>query len=93
MIMFFFAPFDQQMYLIDLDEKDTDLNNYINLVFQEELFSAGVERPNMRVVGNAEYGLIFYRDKPKFKFRNEGKMVMNVMDWEKDGSMNTKDPP
>ena len=37
----------------------------------------------MRVVGNAEYGLIFYRDKLP-KFRNEGKMIFNVIDWEKD---------
>jgi site-specific DNA-methyltransferase (adenine-specific) len=34
----------------------------------------------MRVVGNAEYGLILFRDKLP-KFNNNGKMVFNVMDW------------
>ncbi|KAF5072851.1 Modification methylase DpnIIB [anaerobic digester metagenome] len=79
--MIVFCAFDQQMYLIDL-AKRYGLNNYINLVFRKN-FSAQVLKANMRVVGNAEYGLIFYRDKLP-KFRNEGKMVMNVMDWEKD---------
>lgn len=79
--MIVFCAFDQQMYLIEL-AKRYGLNNYINLVFRKN-FSAQVLKANMRVVGNAEYGLIFYRDKLP-KFRNEGKMVMNVMDWEKD---------
>ena len=79
--MIVFCAFDQQMYLIDLAKK-YGLNNYINLVFRKN-FSAQVLKANMRVVGNAEYGLILYRNKLP-KFRNEGKMVMNVMDWEKD---------
>lgn len=79
--MIVFCAFDQQMYLIEL-AKRYGLNNYINLVFRKN-FSAQVLKANMRVVGNAEYGLIFYRDKLP-KFRNEGKMVFNVMDWEKD---------
>ena len=79
--MIVFCAFDQQMYLIEL-AKRYGLNNYINLVFRKN-FSAQVLKANMRVVGNAEYGLIFYRDKLP-KFRNDGKMVMNVMDWEKD---------
>ena len=40
-------------------------------------------KANMRVVGNAEYGLLLYRDKLP-KFRNNGKMVFNVIDWERD---------
>ena len=79
--MIVFCAFDQQMYLIELAKK-YGLNNYINLIFRKN-FSAQVLKANMRVVGNAEYGLILYRDKLP-KFRNEGKMVMNVMDWEKD---------
>lgn len=79
--MIVFCAFDQQMYLIDL-AKRYGLNNYINLVFRKN-FSAQVLKANMRVVGNAEYGLIFYRDKLP-KFRNDGKMVFNVMDWDKD---------
>ena len=34
----------------------------------------------MRIVGNCEYGLVFYRDKLP-KFRNNGKMVFNCVDW------------
>lgn len=79
--MIVFCAFDQQMYLIDL-AKRYGLKNYINLVFRKN-FSAQVLKANMRVVGNAEYGLILYRDKLP-KFRNEGKMIFNVMDWEKD---------
>jgi site-specific DNA-methyltransferase (adenine-specific) len=59
-----------------------EINNYINLVFRKK-FSAQVLKANMRVVGNAEYGLLLYRDKLP-KFNNAGKMIFNVMDWEDD---------
>ncbi|MDK6351062.1 DNA methyltransferase, partial [Bifidobacterium scardovii] len=45
--------------------------------------SPQVLKANMRVVGNAEYALILYRDKLP-KFNNRGRMVMNVMDWPRD---------
>ena len=61
-----------------------DLNNYINLVFRKN-FSAQVLKANMRVVGNCEYGLLFYRDKLP-KFNNKGKMIMNCIDWDRDSS-------
>ena len=79
--MIVFCAFDQQMYLIEL-AKRYGLNNYINLVFRKN-FSAQVLKANMKVVGNSEYGLIFYREKLP-KFNNNGKMVFNCMDWEKD---------
>ena len=81
--MIVFCAFDQQMYLIEL-AKRYGLNNYINLIFRKN-FSAQVLKANMKVVGNAEYALILYRDKLP-KFNNDGKMVFNVMDWEKDPS-------
>jgi len=37
----------------------------------------------MRIVGNAEYGLLLYKEKLP-KFRNNGKMIFNVIDWESD---------
>ena len=37
----------------------------------------------MKIVGNCEYGLVLYRDKLP-KFRNNGKMIFNCIDWEKD---------
>lgn len=76
--MIVFCAFDQQMYLIEL-AKRYGLNNYINLVFRKN-FSAQVLKANMKVVGNCEYGLIFYRDRLP-KFNNNGKMVFNCMDW------------
>ena len=79
--MIVFCAFDQQMYLIEL-AKRYGLNNYINLVFRKN-FSAQVLKANMKVVGNCEYGLIFYREKLP-KFNNNGKMIFNCMDWEKD---------
>lgn len=79
--MIIFCAFDQQMYLIEL-AKRYGLNNYINLVFRKN-FSAQVLKANMRIVGNAEYGLLLYRDKLP-KFNNEGKMVFNIIDWERD---------
>ena len=79
--MIVFCSFEQQFSLIELARK-YGINNYLNLVFRKN-FSAQVLKANMRVVGNAEYGLLLYRDKLP-KFNNNGKMVFNVMDWESD---------
>jgi site-specific DNA-methyltransferase (adenine-specific) len=79
--MIVFCAFDQQMYLIEL-AKRYGLNNYINLVFRKN-FSAQVLKANMKVVGNCEYALVFYREKLP-KFNNNGKMIFNCMDWERD---------
>lgn len=79
--MVLFCAFDQQMYFIEL-AKRYGLNNYINLVFRKN-FSAQVLKANMRIVGNCEYGLLLYRNKLP-KFRNNGKMVFNCIDWVKD---------
>ena len=63
--MILFCAFDQQMYFIELAKK-YGFHKYINLVFRKN-FSAQVLKANMRIVGNCEYGLVFYRDKlPKF---------------------------
>ena len=82
--MIVFCAFDQQMYLIELAKK-YGLTNYINLVFRKN-FSAQVLKANMKVVGNCEYGLLFYREKLP-KFNNKGKMIFNCIDWEKDSNM------
>ena len=76
--MIVFCEFYQQFHLIELAKK-YGINRYINLVFRKN-FSAQVLKANMRIVGNAEYALLFYRDKLP-KFRNNGKMVFNVIDW------------
>jgi len=79
--MILFCAFDQQMYFIEL-AKRYGLNNYINLVFRKN-FSAQVLKANMKIVGNCEYGLVLYRDRLP-KFRNNGKMIFNCMDWPRD---------
>lgn len=79
--MVVFCSFEQQWGLIEL-ARQFGINNYINLVFRKN-FSAQVLKANMRIVGNAEYGLLLYRDKLP-KFNNGGKMIMNVMDWIQD---------
>jgi len=79
--MIVFCSFEQQFPLIELGNRH-GFKNYINLIFRKN-FSAQVLKANMRVVGNAEYGLLFYRDKLP-KFNNNGKMVFNIIDWEKD---------
>lgn len=79
--MIVFCEFEQQFYLIEL-AKRYGLNNYINIVFRKN-FSAQVLKANMRIVGNCEYAILFYREKLP-KFNNDGKMVFNCMDWVKD---------
>ena len=79
--MIIFCEFESQFYYIEL-AKRYGLNNYINLVFRKN-FSAQVLKANMKIVGNCEYGLVFYRDKLP-KFNNKGKMIFNCIDWIKD---------
>lgn len=79
--MIVFCEFEQQFELIEKAKK-YGLNKYINLVFRKN-FSAQVLKANMRIVGNCEYGLVLYRDKLP-KFNNDGKMVFNCIEYEKD---------
>ena len=79
--MIMFCEFEQQFSLIELAKK-YEFKNYINLVFRKN-FSAQVLKANMRIVGNCEYGLVLYRDKLP-KFNNDGRMIFNCFDWEKD---------
>ena len=79
--MLVFCGFEQQFYLIE-KAKEYGLNKYISLVFRKN-FSAQVLKANMRIVGNCEYGLVLYRNKLP-KFRNDGKMIFNCIDWERD---------
>lgn len=79
--MIVFCEFEQQFYLIELARR-YGLNNYINLVFRKN-YSAQVLKANMRIVGNCEYGLLLYRDKLP-KFNNNGKMIYNVFEVERD---------
>jgi len=79
--MIVFCSFEQQFELI-AEAKKHGFPNYINLVFRKN-FSAQVLKANMRIVGNCEYALLFYRAKLP-KFNNNGNMVFNCFDWNKD---------
>ena len=79
--MIVFCEFEQQFEIIK-KAKEYGINGYINLVFRKN-FSAQVLKANMRIVGNAEYALLLYRNKLP-KFNNNGKMIFNIIDWERD---------
>lgn len=81
--MIVFCAFEQQAPLIEL-AKRYGFMHYINLVFRKKT-SPSVLKANMKIVGNCEYGLVLYRDKLP-KFNNDGKMIMNCIDWQYDGS-------
>lgn len=80
--MILFCAFEQMQYLIDY-AKRYGFNHYIPLTFIKN-YSPQVLKANMRVVGACEYALLFYREK-LLKFNNNGKMVYNWMEWERDG--------
>ncbi|ORC37404.1 site-specific DNA-methyltransferase [Marispirochaeta aestuarii] len=79
--MIIFCSFEQQFGLIELAKKH-GFPKYINMVFYKK-YSPQVLKANMRVVGNSEYALIFYRDKLP-KFNNHGNMVFNCMEYPRD---------
>ncbi len=79
--MIVFCEFEQQFMLIE-QGRQYGFPNYINLVFRKN-YSAQVLKANMRIVGNCEYGVLLYRDKLP-KFRNDGKMVFNCLDYTRD---------
>lgn len=79
--MIVFCEFEQQFMLIEKG-KEYGFNHYINLVFRKN-YSAQVLKANMKVVGNCEYALLLYREKLP-KFNNDGRMIFNCMDYERD---------
>ena len=76
-----FCSFEQQFGLIELAKK-FGFKNYIPLTFYKN-YSAQVLKANMRIVGNTEYALLFYRDKLP-KYNNNGKMYFNSMFMDRD---------
>lgn len=81
--MIVFCEFEQQFMLIEKG-KEYGFNHYINLVFRKN-YSAQVLKANMKVVGNCEYAVLLYREKLP-KFNNNGRMVFNCMDYERDNN-------
>ena len=80
--MIVFCSFEQIPTLINAAKKHGFVNN-IPLIFIKN-YSPQVLKANMRVVGATEYAILFYRSYLP-KFRNNGKMIFNWFQWEKDG--------
>ena len=79
--MIIFCAYQQQNMVIELAKKH-GFQNYIPLVFIKPT-SPQVLKANMRICGATEYGLVLYRDKLP-KFNNNGKMILNWFEWERD---------
>ena len=79
--MIVFCAFEQQFILIE-EAKKYGFMKYIPMSFYKN-YSPQVLKANMKIVGNTEYALIFYRDKLP-KFRNRGAMVFNSLPFPRD---------
>ena len=79
--MIVFCAFNQQWALIE-EARKHNFMNYINLVFYKN-YSPQVLKANMRIAGNSEYAVLFYRGKLP-KFRNRGRMIFNCIPMERD---------
>ncbi|ACA31867.1 DNA-methyltransferase [Histophilus somni] len=79
--MIVFCAFQQIQMVLEYAEK-YGFKKHIPLVFIKSS-SPQVLKANMKVVGATEYALILYREKLP-KFRNNGKMIKNWMEWTRD---------
>lgn len=79
--MIIFCSFEQIPMVIEQGKKHGLVKNY-PIVFIKN-YSAQVLKANMKIVGATEYAVVLYRDKLP-KFNNNGKMVFNWFNWEKD---------
>lgn len=79
--MIVFCSFEQIPTLIKAAEKHGFIH-YIPLTFIKN-YSPQVLKANMRVCGATEYAILFYRGYLP-KFRNNGRMVFNWFNWQKD---------
>jgi len=79
--MIVFCAFEQMHGLIEAGKKH-GFGKYINLCFYKN-YSLQVLKANMKIVGNTEYALLFYREKLP-KFNNNGKMIFNSIPMPRD---------
>ena len=79
--MIVFCSFEQLQTVIHYAEKYGFKHN-IPLVFIKN-YSPQVLKANMRIVGATEYALVLYRGYLP-KFRNNGHMIFNWLNWERD---------
>ncbi len=82
--MIVFCAFEQMQMVIDYGKK-YGFNNSYPLFFIKN-YSSQVLKANMRIVGATEHAVVLYRDKLP-KFNNNGKMIFNWMEWDRDNSV------
>ncbi|MCD8025167.1 MAG: site-specific DNA-methyltransferase [Candidatus Gastranaerophilales bacterium] len=76
-----FCAWEQQSELVTIADK-FGFKNCIPLNFYKN-YSPQVLKANMKIVGNTEYALLFYRDKLP-KFNNNGQMIFNTIPYPRD---------
>lgn len=81
--MIVFCSFEQIPMVVEYGKKHGFAKNYP--LFFVKNYSAQVLKANMRIVGATEHAVVLYRDKLP-KFNNNGKMVFNWMEWQRDAS-------
>lgn len=79
--MIVFCSFQQIQTVIDYANKH-GFKHHIPLVFVKN-YSPQVLKANVRLCGATEYALVLYRDKLP-KFNNNGKMIFNWFEWNKE---------
>ena len=82
--MIIFCAFEQMTMVIE-EGKKHGFNGNIPIFFIKKS-SPQVLKANMRIVGAMEYGIVLYREKLP-KFNNNGKMIYNYFNMEKDNSV------
>jgi len=75
---------EQQMEMVRNVGKEHGFNNNYSLYFIKKT-SPQVLKANMRIVGAMEFAVVLYREKLP-KFNNNGKMILNWLEWETDGT-------
>lgn len=79
--MIVFCAFEQIQTVIAYGKKHGFSNSYP--LFFIKNYSSQVLKANMKIVGATEYAVVLYRDKLP-KFNNNGKMVFNWFEWQRD---------
>ena len=82
--MIVFCAFEQMHIVIEYGKK-YGFNNSYPLFFIKN-YSSQVLKSNMKIVGATEHAVVLYRDKLP-KFNNNGRMIFNWMEWERDNSV------
>lgn len=81
--MIVFCAFEQIPMVVDYAQQ-YGFKHYYPLVFIKN-YSAQVLKSNMKIVGATEYAIVLYREKLP-KFNNDGQMIFNWFEWQRDGA-------